>query len=340
MNNALQTGVYPWCTLGRPAGSTGAYTCIVQRTSTNDGSYDTIEQTAYGREGELGKVYKRIIFYKSDGTDTQYGEWLEITPSLTVDGNTIIHSGNIGSQSVSYASSSGDSNKLEGQSLSSLLPKILSSRRFILDGRDIDTLIGDSSCGWWNSLDNRDYTNGPKQNFGLLSARINTDYFGQLAFGYESSNLMYRSQVFRNSSIVWSPWKTIAFTSDIPTSLPASDVYAWAKASTKPSYSWSEITEKPKISVINNGTSNTTSSISSNTFYVWGSVSSLTITLATPSDSSIYNEYMFQFTCPSSSATTLSVPSSIKWTSTPILEKGKTYQVSIVNNLAVLGGGF
>lgn len=40
---------------------------------------------------------------------------------------------------------------------------------------------------------------------------------------------------------------TIALTSDIPTSLPASDVYSWAKASSKPSYSWSEITSKPNI---------------------------------------------------------------------------------------------
>lgn len=30
-----------------------------------------------------------------------------------------------------------------------------------------------------------------------------------------------------------------------PSSMPASDVYAWAKASSKPSYSWSEITDKP-----------------------------------------------------------------------------------------------
>ena len=30
-----------------------------------------------------------------------------------------------------------------------------------------------------------------------------------------------------------------------PTTLPASDVYAWAKASTKPSYAWSELTSKP-----------------------------------------------------------------------------------------------
>lgn len=32
---------------------------------------------------------------------------------------------------------------------------------------------------------------------------------------------------------------------DFPSSLPASDVYAWAKASSKPSYSWSEIGSKP-----------------------------------------------------------------------------------------------
>ena len=35
--------------------------------------------------------------------------------------------------------------------------------------------------------------------------------------------------------------KTLAFTSEIPTSLPASDVYPWAKASTKPSYTPSEV---------------------------------------------------------------------------------------------------
>lgn len=90
MNNALQTGVYPWCTLGRPVGSTGAYTCIVKRTSTNDGSFDTIEQTAYGREGELGQVYKRIIFYKSDGTDTQYGDWIEVSRPLPIVVNNVV----------------------------------------------------------------------------------------------------------------------------------------------------------------------------------------------------------------------------------------------------------
>ncbi len=78
MNNALATGVYPWCTLGRPANSTGAYTCITIHSTTKDSSgFDTIEQTAYGRQGELGKVYKRIIF-KND-SETQFGDWLGIT---------------------------------------------------------------------------------------------------------------------------------------------------------------------------------------------------------------------------------------------------------------------
>lgn len=86
MNDALQTGVYVWCTLGRPSGSTGAFTCVVFRTSTNDGSYDTIEQTAYGREGELGQVWKRIIFEKKDGSDTQFHDWVRMD-----DGNALAH---------------------------------------------------------------------------------------------------------------------------------------------------------------------------------------------------------------------------------------------------------
>lgn len=31
---------------------------------------------------------------------------------------------------------------------------------------------------------------------------------------------------------------------------PASDVYAWAKASTKPSYGWLEITDRPPLAAV------------------------------------------------------------------------------------------
>jgi hypothetical protein len=78
MNNALYSGVYPICTLGRPSDSTGYYTCVVLRSTNADGNgYYTIEQTAYGREAELGQIYKRLIFWKSS-SDSVYLDWVKI----------------------------------------------------------------------------------------------------------------------------------------------------------------------------------------------------------------------------------------------------------------------
>lgn len=70
----------------------------------------------------------------------------------------------------------------------------------------------------------------------------------QLAGPSDSTNpatdaLWYKS----GRSSAWNTWRRLAFANEIPTTLPASDVYAWAKASTKPSYAWSEITGKPTI---------------------------------------------------------------------------------------------
>lgn len=84
MNDALETGIYVWCTLGRPSGATGAFTCVVHRSSTPDfNNFYTIEQTAYGREAELGQVYKRIIFWRSD--EQQYGEWVRVDNTNSAD---------------------------------------------------------------------------------------------------------------------------------------------------------------------------------------------------------------------------------------------------------------
>lgn len=49
------------------------------------------------------------------------------------------------------------------------------------------------------------------------------------------------------------------------------------------------------------------------------------------------NEYMIQFTCPSNSATELSLPNTVKWASGNRLdpEAGYTYQISIIDNLAI-----
>lgn len=101
--------------------------------------------------------------------------------------------------------------------------------------------------------------------------------------GYDSTteHLYYRSH--RNTSTGgWGQWNTIIDSSNIgsqsvhyaasagsassassvawanvagrPTSMPANDVYAWAKASSKPSYDWSEITGRPTIPSVGNGT--------------------------------------------------------------------------------------
>lgn len=92
----------------------------------------------------------------------------------------------------------------------------------------------------------------------------------------------------------------------------------------------------PAYSQVSQGTSNTTATLSPNTFYVWGTVSSLTLTLGT-AVSGVANEYLFQFTS-GTTATTLSLPSTIKWANdeTPTFEANKTYQISILNNLATL----
>lgn len=93
-----------------------------------------------------------------------------------------------------------------------------------------------------------------------------------------------------------------------------------------------------KIAVVNHGTSDTTFAITPNTFHVWGEVGTLNITLDTSSEESgVVNEYMFQFSCGSSPAS-LTYPSTIKWVTEPNIAANSTYQVSIINNIAVIGG--
>lgn len=63
-------------------------------------------------------------------------------------------------------------------------------------------------------------------------------------------------------------------------------------------------------------------------------LSTLTISLGSVSNLNILNEYLVEFTT-RSSGTTVILPSSVKWVNgvAPTLENGKTYQISIVNNL-------
>ena len=67
------------------------------------------------------------------------------------------------------------------------------------------------------------------------------------------------------------------------------------------------------------------------------SLSTLTITLGSISNNSIINEYFVEFTT-SSSGTTVSLPSTIKWANgeAPTFEASTTYQISIVNDLGIV----
>ena len=95
------------------------------------------------------------------------------------------------------------------------------------------------------------------------------------------------------------------------------------------------------LGYINKQLSTSTSSsmiLSPNVYYrnTSTSLSTLTITLGSVSNSNILNEYFVEFTT-RSTGTTVSLPSSIKWANgeAPTFENGKTYQISIVNNLGV-----
>lgn len=88
--------------------------------------------------------------------------------------------------------------------------------------------------------------------------------------------------------------------------------------------------------VENGGSGTVIKQINPNTFYKFGSCSTLTIALGAET-SGIVNEYMFEFIS-GTTATTLSIPDSVKWSggNAPTIEANKTYQVSIVDNLALI----
>ena len=86
------------------------------------------------------------------------------------------------------------------------------------------------------------------------------------------------------------------------------------------------------------GTGAITKELQPNTFYKFGECSSLTITLAAEKPG-ILNEYMFEFACSPSIATTFNnIPGVVWQNGEPLVpEAGYKYQVSIVNNMGVYG---
>ena len=69
----------------------------------------------------------------------------------------------------------------------------------------------------------------------------------------------------------------------------------------------------------------------------WGKIKSLTINSFQGAQEEHVNEYMLEFTV-SGDDFTLTLPEGVRWVEEPTWENGYTYQVSIVNNLAVFAG--
>lgn len=87
--------------------------------------------------------------------------------------------------------------------------------------------------------------------------------------------------------------------------------------------------------IVNHNQSEVSATIAPNMFHVWGEMGELNILFGNPEDTSVANEYVFQFISPAE-ATTLTLPDTIKWLETPSIESDKVYQVSILNNCGTI----
>lgn len=96
-----------------------------------------------------------------------------------------------------------------------------------------------------------------------------------------------------------------------------------------------EIEGEP-TAIVDHRTNDTTFELTPNVLHKWDEVASLTLTLGAETPN-IVNEFMIQFTS-GTTATQLSLPETVKWLNTPEIAANMVYQISILNNLAVIGG--
>lgn len=81
----------------------------------------------------------------------------------------------------------------------------------------------------------------------------------------------------------------------------------------------------------------TTVELQPNKYYQFGEVTELNLTLAEITDNSQLYEFMFEFIS-GETATTLTLPDTIKWSDVPTVEANRVYQCSIVNNIGLIVG--
>lgn len=94
----------------------------------------------------------------------------------------------------------------------------------------------------------------------------------------------------------------------------------------------SDTSREARVTTVSHGTSDTTFALTPNVLHTWGTINSLTLTLASGS-STYVDGYWFKFTT-GSNFTELVMPSGVNWVVEPAIESGKTYEVMIVDGLA------
>lgn len=92
-----------------------------------------------------------------------------------------------------------------------------------------------------------------------------------------------------------------------------------------------------RVKLVNHGTADTTFALTPNTMHVWGEVETLSLSLAPNTEPNIRAEYDFQFTTLANKATEFQLQG-VQWVDevVPTILKGKTYQGSVVNGVAIL----
>lgn len=92
-----------------------------------------------------------------------------------------------------------------------------------------------------------------------------------------------------------------------------------------------------RVKLVNHGTADTTFALTPNIMHVWGEVERLNLSLAPNTEPNILAEYDFQFTTPANKAIEFQLQG-VEWYEgvVPTILKGKTYQGSVVNGIAIL----
>lgn len=164
----------------------------------------------------------RLYNITNDGS--HYGV-LNLEGTIQINGSAVIHSGNIGDQSVAYATSTGNADKLDNIDSTGFLRQVVVPNNTTNDFNTFEnmTLTGRIDPTTGASLKNAPWSGyGPAGGYGVLTYLFNGSRYGtQMAWGYGSNRIYIRNRYYSSGAVWRTTWDSLALTSDIPTSLPA-----------------------------------------------------------------------------------------------------------------------